>query len=70
MKSDGDYRLCFDNSISRFSSKIVFFEVIIESEGDGEDDNEEFDDIFRGGDQGLREGAEKYDVAVNDIQVQ
>ncbi|XP_076841980.1 transmembrane emp24 domain-containing protein 1b [Brachyhypopomus gauderio] len=27
---DGDYRICFDNSFSRFSEKMVFFEIIIE----------------------------------------
>ncbi|XP_068574843.1 transmembrane emp24 domain-containing protein 1-like [Cebidichthys violaceus] len=26
---DGDYRLCFDNSFSKLSEKLVFFEVII-----------------------------------------
>ncbi|CAL8285630.1 unnamed protein product [Arctogadus glacialis] len=29
----GDYQICFDNSFSRFSEKIVFFEVIIEGQG-------------------------------------
>ncbi|XP_036413718.1 transmembrane emp24 domain-containing protein 1b [Colossoma macropomum] len=28
---EGDYQLCFDNSFSRFSEKMVFFEVILES---------------------------------------
>lgn len=32
--SDGDYKYCFDNSFSTFNSKTVFFEIIIESEGD------------------------------------
>ncbi|KTF91621.1 hypothetical protein cypCar_00036694 [Cyprinus carpio] len=27
----GDYQICFDNSFSRFSEKMVFFEVILES---------------------------------------
>ncbi|CAL8286704.1 unnamed protein product [Boreogadus saida] len=31
---DGDYRLCFDNSFSTRSEKMVFFEVIIDSQGD------------------------------------
>ena len=26
----GDYKICFDNSASRFHSKIVYFEVIVE----------------------------------------
>ncbi|KAK5913940.1 hypothetical protein CgunFtcFv8_008422 [Champsocephalus gunnari] len=29
---DGDYRLCFDNSFSKLSEKMVFFEVNINSE--------------------------------------
>ncbi|XP_026181521.1 transmembrane emp24 domain-containing protein 1a [Mastacembelus armatus] len=29
---DGDYRLCFDNSFSKLSEKMVFFEVIINSQ--------------------------------------
>ncbi|KAG9262848.1 transmembrane emp24 domain-containing protein 1-like [Astyanax mexicanus] len=28
---EGDYQFCFDNSFSRFSEKMVFFEVILES---------------------------------------
>ncbi|KAM7393924.1 hypothetical protein PAMP_020758 [Pampus punctatissimus] len=30
---EGDYQICFDNSFSRFSEKMVFFEIIIESQG-------------------------------------
>ncbi|AWP06007.1 putative transmembrane emp24 domain-containing protein 1-like [Scophthalmus maximus] len=29
----GDYQICFDNSFSRFSEKMVFFEIIIEGQG-------------------------------------
>ncbi|XP_042361780.1 transmembrane emp24 domain-containing protein 1-like [Plectropomus leopardus] len=29
---DGDYRLCFDNSFSKISKKVVFFEVTINSQ--------------------------------------
>lgn len=29
----GDYKICFDNSFSRFSEKTVFFEIIIEGQG-------------------------------------
>ncbi|XP_066516592.1 transmembrane emp24 domain-containing protein 1b [Hoplias malabaricus] len=28
---EGDYQICFDNSFSRFSEKMVFFEVILDS---------------------------------------
>lgn len=30
---DGDYQICFDNSFSRFSEKMVFFEIILEGQG-------------------------------------
>lgn len=32
LTEDGDYRLCFDNSFSKLSQKMVFFEVIINSQ--------------------------------------
>ncbi|KAG5278203.1 hypothetical protein AALO_G00096350 [Alosa alosa] len=38
---EGDYQICFDNSFSRFSEKMVFFEVILEgpaSEEGGDDE--------------------------------
>lgn len=31
---DGDHEFCFDNSFSTFSRKTVYFEIIIESEGE------------------------------------
>ncbi|XP_041862183.1 transmembrane emp24 domain-containing protein 1-like isoform X2 [Melanotaenia boesemani] len=31
---DGDYRLCFDNSFSKLSEKMVFFEVVTNSQSD------------------------------------
>lgn len=37
---EGDYQICFDNSFSHFSEKMVFFEIIIEGQAgdvDGED---------------------------------
>uniref|UniRef100_A0A667XVR8 Transmembrane p24 trafficking protein 1a n=1 Tax=Myripristis murdjan TaxID=586833 RepID=A0A667XVR8_9TELE len=40
---DGDYRLCFDNSFSKRSEKMVFFEVIIDSGNDG--GHEEWADV-------------------------
>ncbi|XP_058495856.1 transmembrane emp24 domain-containing protein 1b [Solea solea] len=43
----GDYQICFDNSFSRFSEKMVFFEIIIEGQaGDvaGEDDLADVED--------------------------
>ncbi|XP_010872663.2 transmembrane emp24 domain-containing protein 1a isoform X2 [Esox lucius] len=34
---DGDYRLCFDNSFSKLSEKMVFFEVIVEGQAGDEE---------------------------------
>ncbi|XP_058118211.1 transmembrane emp24 domain-containing protein 5-like [Anopheles coustani] len=34
---DGEYKFCFDNGFSRANSKTVFFELIIEREGEQED---------------------------------
>ena len=38
---EGDYEICFDNSFSHFSEKMVFFEIIIEGQaGDVTGDEE------------------------------
>ncbi|XP_075903948.1 transmembrane emp24 domain-containing protein 1b isoform X2 [Nelusetta ayraudi] len=38
---EGDYQICFDNSFSRFSEKMVFFEIIVEGQaGDTAGDEE------------------------------
>lgn len=41
---DGDYRLCFDNTFSRVSPKVVFFELFLDdnTEGEGEEDLSKF----------------------------
>ena len=36
----GDYKICFDNSFSTFSNKVVFFEIFIE-DGQSDDDDDE-----------------------------
>lgn len=41
---DGDYRLCFDNSFSKLSEKMVFFEVIINSQSSTSGGPEEWAD--------------------------
>ena len=41
MEEDGDYRLCFDNTASRWSDKTVWFEIQVE---DPEDDYDTDDD--------------------------
>lgn len=30
---EGDYQVCFDNSFSHFSEKMVFFELYVEGQG-------------------------------------
>ncbi|XP_023260132.1 transmembrane emp24 domain-containing protein 1-like [Seriola lalandi dorsalis] len=42
---DGDYRLCFDNSFSKLSEKMVFFEVIINSQSSTGRGREEWADM-------------------------
>ncbi|CAN9505615.1 unnamed protein product [Ophioblennius macclurei] len=42
---DGDYRLCFDNSFSKLSEKMVFFEVIINSQSGSDAAPDEWADI-------------------------
>lgn len=60
-KMSGDYKFCFDNTFSSFSRKTVFFELIVESDGDTEEDK--WEDMF----EGLRP-EEVYDMKVQDIQ--
>ena len=59
VKESGDYKICFDNSLSRFSGKIVFFEIIVESNEDDEKDDE-VGVIFAG----QEKESELYDVKV------
>ncbi|KAH9510395.1 Transmembrane emp24 domain-containing protein 5 [Bulinus truncatus] len=42
---EGDYRVCFDNSFSRFSNKLVFFEIFVEDGKDDDDEEEEKDKL-------------------------
>ncbi|GFY30450.1 transmembrane emp24 domain-containing protein 1 [Trichonephila clavipes] len=38
VKEDGDYKFCFDNQHSHFSTKTVYFEVFVDSDSDDYDD--------------------------------
>nr|XP_057940175.1 transmembrane emp24 domain-containing protein 1b [Doryrhamphus excisus] len=38
---EGDYQVCFDNSFSHFSEKLVFFELYVEGQGGDVDGDEE-----------------------------
>lgn len=42
---DGDYRLCFDNSFSKLSEKMVFFEVLVNRQGDADGSQDEWADL-------------------------
>uniref|UniRef100_A0A672IBP0 Transmembrane emp24 domain-containing protein 1-like n=2 Tax=Salarias fasciatus TaxID=181472 RepID=A0A672IBP0_SALFA len=42
---DGDYRLCFDNSFSKLSEKMVFFEVIVNSQSSSDAAADEWADV-------------------------
>lgn len=39
---EGDYRLCFDNTFSMFSRKTIFFELIVEKDGEQNSSDEEW----------------------------
>lgn len=58
----GEYTFCFDNTISHFNSKTVFFELIIEDPNNPSDENDVISDL-----EGLSP-EEFYDMKVQDIQ--
>lgn len=65
----GDYKLCFDNSFSTISEKLVFFELIFDSAR--EEDEEEEEDGGEEGD-GWAEAAvpeDTLDIKIEDIKV-
>ncbi|GFO01345.1 transmembrane emp24 domain-containing protein 5 [Plakobranchus ocellatus] len=37
----GDYKICFDNTFSTFSNKVVYFEIFVEDGKDDDDDDDE-----------------------------
>lgn len=39
---DGDYRFCFDNTFSRISQKIVFFEMFLDDNIDEDEEGKAF----------------------------
>jgi len=42
IEADGDYKICFDNRKSRSGSKLIFFELILDNDGDQDLD---YDDL-------------------------
>lgn len=60
--SGGEFKICFDNTISHFNTKTVFFEMIIEDPNNPQEDNDVFNDM-----EGLSP-EEFYEMKVQDIQ--
>lgn len=58
---DGDYRFCFDNSFSTFSTKTVFFDILVETE-ESEDKDYDTDKEME-----LGIAADSYLMRVSDI---
>lgn len=52
---EGDYQICFDNSFSRFSEKMVFFEIIVEGPGGDVDADDEWTGALEDADGSLLE---------------
>ncbi|KAG5667138.1 hypothetical protein PVAND_015135 [Polypedilum vanderplanki] len=59
---EADYMFCFDNTISHFNTKTVFFELIIEDPNNPVDENDVISDL-----EGLSP-EEFYEMKVQDIQ--
>lgn len=63
---EGDYRMCWDNTFSHFNSKTVFFEIIVESGDDDDDEGDPWDIDFES--YGVMSPEEFYDMKIQDIQ--
>lgn len=64
--TDGDYKLCFDNSFSSYNVKTVFFELVVYNDDDGEwgsDENMDFDKV-----QAFEVKAEDVQEIVNSVR--
>lgn len=62
---DGDYRVCFDNSFSRMTPKVLFFEIYADAADDHIDEFRE----LAGDIEIPTEEQEQLDMTVKDIQV-
>lgn len=62
VKMAGDYEICFDNTHNRFSPKIIFFEIIIEKEGEDEEEWDEFKDTMKN----VAQDPEQYEMQVKE----
>ena len=61
--------MCWDNTFSRFNSKTVFFEIIVESDDDDDDDDDERDPWDIDSENYGVSPQELYDMKIQDIQV-
>ena len=68
---DGEYQLCFDNGVSAYYERIVFFSLDAEDPGDehDDDDDEEDDDYFKKIASPEFQDIQEYDGKVNDFKV-
>ncbi|XP_068157508.1 transmembrane emp24 domain-containing protein 1 [Drosophila tropicalis] len=64
VEKEGDYRFCFDNSFSMFNRKTVFFELIVEREGEANHGDQQWNEVDEMA--GLSPD-EYYDMKVQDI---
>lgn len=69
---DGDYQVCFDNGVSAYYDKVVFFSFDKEDNEDrdgGDDDDDEEDDYFKNLVSDEFKDVNEYDGKVNDFKV-
>lgn len=64
VKQDADYSFCFDNSFSTFNRKTVFFEMIIEKEGEPDYDTKLNNELLDG-----LSPEEFYDMKVRSVNI-
>lgn len=62
VQKEGDYRFCFDNTFSTFNRKTVFFELIVEKEGEENLGDDQWNDVLEG-----LTPEEYYEMKVQDI---
>lgn len=48
VKEEGDFRVCFDNTFSHISTKVVFFEIIVDDSGNDDSDWDTPEGLFDG----------------------
>lgn len=62
VRQEGDYRFCFDNTFSSFNRKTVFFELIVEKDGEQNLGDDQWNDVLEG-----LTPEEYYEMKVQDI---